>query len=318
MRLPQADKLQENIKVARTWIDEIDPEWISLQFVLFSFHIKGLPFNLNKALALLGKRRWHIMFHELWVGAANKTTTKLLVWGYVQRQIIKGIVRALKPEILHTQTKLYQMELLEYGLRAKYLPLFSNIPVHSTVIPNKAAATDKKNIRFVIFGSIHPDAPVESFTNELANYAKKHNAEITLNIIGRSGEQQKLWETIWSQKGLNVVVLGERSPESISEIMSTSSIGISTTPIYLAEKSGSIAAMIAHGLPVVCVSKAFKVRTRTKVTFPGGLMEYKSGILEDYLNGDWGGPIIHTVADVSREFVNSLVVKEEMENSSII
>src|ERR1022692_2576923 len=45
-----------------------NPNWVSLQFVPFGFHPKGLPFGLPRHLmSIIGSRPLHWMFHELWV-----------------------------------------------------------------------------------------------------------------------------------------------------------------------------------------------------------------------------------------------------------
>src|SRR5215210_3802535 len=68
LRLPSNLVTKKKMQFARKWIDNENPEWLSLQYVPFSFHTKGLPFRLSKLLRGLGKgRKWQIMFHELWL-----------------------------------------------------------------------------------------------------------------------------------------------------------------------------------------------------------------------------------------------------------
>src|ERR1019366_978591 len=38
---------------ARNWLDGFNPDWISLQYVPFGFHPKGLCFGLGKSLATM-------------------------------------------------------------------------------------------------------------------------------------------------------------------------------------------------------------------------------------------------------------------------
>ena len=54
---------------------------------------------------------------------------------------------------------------------------------------------------------------------------------------------QKQWTSVWALNGLEFVLMGEQSPKMISKVLHSASIGISTTPIQLAEKSGRLAAM---------------------------------------------------------------------------
>ena len=68
LRLPGTMPWQERASTARKWLDAFNPDWVSLQFVPFGFHPKGLPFGLSRHLkSIIGLRPLHWMFHELWV-----------------------------------------------------------------------------------------------------------------------------------------------------------------------------------------------------------------------------------------------------------
>ena len=86
LRLPSLSTYKSRFGKAKMWLNSFDPNWISLQFVPFSFHAKGLPFALARDLSLLGEgRKWHIMFHELWVGMDKESPLKMRAWGYVSK-----------------------------------------------------------------------------------------------------------------------------------------------------------------------------------------------------------------------------------------
>jgi len=68
----------DRVKKAKEQIHKFKPDWISLQFVPYSFHTKGLPFTFAKALKELGDFRWHIMFHELWIDKPEKWSQRLV------------------------------------------------------------------------------------------------------------------------------------------------------------------------------------------------------------------------------------------------
>ena len=98
LRLPSHIPALHRFKQARLWIDNFDPEWLSLQFVPFAFHPKGLPFQMGKLLTTLtGDRRWHIMVHELWVGMNKESSLKFFWWGVFQRQLIKALFNKVMP-----------------------------------------------------------------------------------------------------------------------------------------------------------------------------------------------------------------------------
>src|SRR5690606_19610796 len=104
--------------------------WISLQFVIFSFHQKGIPYKLPRNLAyLIEGRRFHCMFHELWVGLDSGSLFKSSIRSSLQKLIIKQMLDLLKPIAVHTHLPAYYTDLESLGLQVSPLPLFSNIEV---------------------------------------------------------------------------------------------------------------------------------------------------------------------------------------------
>lgn len=294
---------------AKNWIDRFNADFISLQFVAFAFHPKGLSLSLNRNLKYLGKgRSWHIMFHELWVGMADDSNLKRICWGLIQRQLMKSLVVKLQPILVHTQTKLYQLQLATLDIKAAYLPLFSNIPVikltNATTTSNTLQAGSE--ISLVLFGGIHPGGLVQQFIAEAANIAKANSLHLILRIVGRGGTGQQHWVSMWESAGLGIELYGEQSPESISTILSSSSIGISTTPIALIEKSGSVAAMREHGLPVICVRERWKARGIMCITPPEGVAEYKLGNLKELLCTEKSVATNSVLSTVGTKFIADL------------
>ena len=96
LRLPSVWPANKRFEHAQRWIDDFGPDWLSLQFVPFSFHSKGLPLDLASRLASLGRgRSWHIMIHELWVGMDCESPLKHKLWGSIQRLLILCVTRWL-------------------------------------------------------------------------------------------------------------------------------------------------------------------------------------------------------------------------------
>jgi hypothetical protein len=287
LRLPDAWPSSEIFKKAAEWIQFFDPEWLSLQFVPFSFHPKGLPLGFINLISKLGNgRKWHIMVHELWVGMNIEAPRKLAAWGWVQKKVIQNLLWRLNPKVIHTQTKLYQAQLQKLGFSAAYLPLFSNIPVHTEYrTRNLQTATtnlNKQSLSLVIFGTIHPGAPVRDFAKETALYAQKNDVEPQLLFIGRCGSELEHWENVWKAEGLKAKTFGEQSPEYIYTVLEEADFGISTTPAALAEKSGTVAAMRDHGLSVLCVRNTWQPRGILLPENLPGITSYTKGNLETF------------------------------------
>ena len=283
LRVPASMPARQRFLTGANFVSEFDPEWLSLQFVPFAWHNRGLKFGLSNWLKMLGAgRRWHIMFHELWVGMAIEESTKLFWWGKLQKLMIKSLVNNLDPACVHTQNRLYQHYLESMGLKAGYLPLFGNIPVISTADHEKIKNDifKRKVIKLVVFGAVHPDAPIGEFANEAAEFAIKYQTLINLTFIGRNYPTQNRWVESWRAAGLDVSERGELTAKEISEVLSNSTVGISATPIAIIEKSGSFAAMRDHALPVISVAKSWHPRGMPGTELPPGVTVYQPGNFE--------------------------------------
>ncbi|RDC66091.1 glycosyltransferase family protein [Adhaeribacter pallidiroseus] len=314
LRIPAFYSSNQRCDLAQKWVDNFNPDWLSLQFVPFAFQSKGLTIGLSKLLKKIGSDRcWHVMFHELWVGMDIQSSIKLKLWGQIQKKIIQSMVFRLKPKLIHTQTRLYQEQLYKIGLDSKYLSLFSNIPVHYNRAPKTYKLPQLKvgsSINFVVFGSIHTGAPIELFTQEASLYAKKKGIKLSLTIIGRSGEEQLHWKTVWELRGLVVEILGEQTPERISEVLSKATFGLSTTPSILIEKSGTVAAMFAHGLPVICISRIWTPRGVPNFKLPNNVVQYKSGNLETCFLLASSPKLFNNVSKITRQLTDTLLSED--------
>lgn len=289
------------------WISSFNPDWISLQYVPFSFNKKGLPFGLSKYISkLISERNFHIMFHELWIGMEENSTLKYKIWGGLQKLLLKSLVRNLKPNLIHTQTKLYQLQLEKLGYKTEYLPLFSNIPFVNTQKTEYFNNIETNSITFVNFGTIHPNSPFSEFTRDAVAYKLETGKELELILIGRSGSDEKNWIENWQSAGLKLTVLGEQSPSIVSEQLSKATFGLSSTALPLIEKSGSVAAMFEHKLPVICISKEWKPKGIKTLPHTDGVIEYKSGNLNYCLSKNAKIKNIN-IADVSYKLIEAFL-----------
>ncbi|GAB4016651.1 hypothetical protein GCM10028808_45770 [Spirosoma migulaei] len=297
---------KDKIDKASAFISQFKPDWISLQYVPFAYDDKGLPFGLANQLNKLNDGyKWHIMFHELWLGMDVEASLKYILWGKIQRYLIQSLILKLKPKIIHSHTELYILHLLNFGVNVSRLPLFSSIPNIST---NNSIYQDSstKNISFAIFGNIHPGALSNSFIEELYNYQQENNISVLIRFIGRNGDEKKRLKSVCSTLNIQIEDLGEQSLESISEYFMRSSFGIATTPYYLVEKSSSAAAMIEHHLPVICVSYPWHPKGFTSIKIPSFFIEYKPGNLKNIILGDFSTTPQTSLKNVAMQFTNDL------------
>ena len=313
LRLPGAWPFSRRTAQARQWVGAFNPDWLSLQFVPFSFHPKGLPFGLGEQLARIGQgRAWHLMMHELWVGMQQEAPTKHVWWGKVQRHLIKSLIARLQPKLVHTQTRLYQAQLAKLGVASQLLPLFANIAREDSHVKASSELLppppEQAAVRLLIFGSIHPGAPVAAFVHEVAQYAAAQARPVVLTLIGRCGPEQAHWVAAWEGAGLPVELLGEQAPSRISAALASASLGIATTPLAQIEKSGTTAAMLAHGLPVLCVARAWSPRGLSPLEAPTGVRAYAPGSFETYLTAKTSLPAPTTAGQIASQLASKLEV----------
>ncbi|WP_158993199.1 hypothetical protein [Mucilaginibacter sp. L196] len=306
LRLSADLPLRSRLKTAKKYIDEFNPNWISLQFVIYGYHQKGLPLWLNK-LATLGKdRMWHVMFHELWLGIEINSSTKHRILGGVQKIIIKGLIKSLKPKVIHTHTLLYQQELLGIGVEAQHLPLFGNIPLINSIKEPKQLIIDNNCIKLVLFGHLHPNTPISDFAKELSEYAIEKDLNVSLTLIGNCGKEQQSWIDAFNSLKMNVIVLGKQPASYVSETLASSSVGISTTPVALLEKSGSVAAMREHGLFVICVPSLWHPKLNNNINLSNGIAVYKKGNLKSLFTKTTNQLPVNNILGISSLFIDSL------------
>ena len=313
LRLSASIPLNERTARTKAWITKHNPDWLSLQFVPFSFNQKGLPFYLPAFLKEVSKgKSWHIMFHELWVGMDSSASIKHLTWGWLQKRLLIKLVKELAPSVVHTHVNLYQLLLKQAGIPVKILPLFGNITLNEETKNARLSALHTKNrnrISLVHFGNIHDGAPIEDFANEASVFAHKMDIKIFLLLVGRYGQEGNRWSEIWKAQGLDVELLGEQRPSVISKVFLGSSFGLSSTPFALLQKSGSVAAMREHGLPVICVSRVWKPRKSSDVIQFENVEEYVKGSIEKCFAMKSVKENRNCITSVAAQFLQTIILK---------
>ena len=265
LRLSASQSWKTRMNLAKTWIEDKNPDWLSLQYVLYSFHPKGLPFKLSGFLKSIGQGyKWHIMFHELWLGIKRDAPYKHYVYGFFQTRLIRSMIKTLAPAYITTSNRIYQLELEKIGTQGELLPLFSNIPlqtidetfIHSVYQKAGVKPAEVAQYRFIgIFGSLPEDKDMNVVLNEQISIAKTAGKKLVFIGFGRSASAARLEKL--SRTFANAVVfvsLGELSGSQVSSVLQLLHVGISSTPKEYVGKSGVYAAMRLHNLPVLLYS----------------------------------------------------------------
>lgn len=247
LRLPASLPWPERVKKAKRFLTASAPDFVSLQFVCYGFHPRGIDFSLGTKLReIIGARALHLMLHELWIGAEIGAPARERILGALQRRALLGLLRTTAPKIIHTSNPAYVHLLRERRITAARLPLFGSIPV---LPPQTKQHEGSGALSFVMFGTLHPVWPPEPLFMRLRGLGKK----IAVTHIGRLGSGGTLWKKLAADYGdaIQFSAPGELSPEKIAGHFSQADFGIATTPWSLIGKSAAVAAMLDHGIPVV-------------------------------------------------------------------
>ena len=275
---------EERIAQARQFLIEFEAEWVSVQFVAYGFHPKGLAWGLGERLEQLAQGRLvHLMLHELWIGAETGAALKHRLIGRVQRLGLRRLIGRLRPAVVHSSNPAYVRLLDQMGVPATVLPLFGAIPVRERAddywfaerlrqagIPRSGERREDVWL-FTFFGTLHPVWPPEPLLGYLEAAARLHQKRIALVAIGRLGAGEAVWQAMVRRYAgrFDFLNLGEQTPERIAQCLRASDFGVATTPWALLGKSATATAMLELGLPVIV--------NRDDVRFAGGTGAESSG-----------------------------------------
>lgn len=252
---------ESDLRKIRRMIDEWGTEAISLQFVPFSYHPKGvisafIPFmrKVRTGVAL------QVMLHETWVRWERGAKLRHRLLGQWQRIRILEALRTWQAEIIHTSNPFYRAQLEKYGFGASILPLFGNIPIETR--------KDSVDVKALLKGPVRDDERRIIFPfnqderwrplrllKRIQRISNSHSEPIRLIQIGRVHSECGHWQAIRKfaeQNGWLCDCLGPQGARQISRAFQLCHLGVSAGPIHLARKSGAVLSMLEHGLPVLC------------------------------------------------------------------
>ena len=307
----QLSSSKSNVVVKR-YLTEFIPDVVSLQFVPYSFDKKGLPvfflFRFRKFMNHATSAKWHIMFHELWLGINKEISLKERIIGILQRGIIKLTIDVVNPFLITTSIAIYQRELKRLCKKSVVLtPLFSNIACEAMGI-RKELELKSNEFKIACFGSIYSRSQFAAFLEELHDFSQTNTERrYKFVFVGRNGNTLENWKQLLKSRNIEYEVLGEQSEFIISSVLNNCQVGITTTHKLLAGKSGTIAAMAMTGLPIVSVANTWTPvkEVREDRSYPS-VFQYEKGNLKSFLNNIENYSLItsNTVELVADTFLN--------------
>lgn len=265
LRLPKEAALASRMKMAARFLELFEPEWISLQFVPYAFHPKGLFFEFLKEFPeLIGGRRLHIKFHEIWIGEYPGAPLKERLTGWIQKRLVRKLILTCRPRIINYTNAGAKVRLARAGIAADHLPIFGNIQVaqeksNNWLLAKLTDALPKERLEkdnflwFGFFGSIHQNWPARQILERLRMFTTAKNQRPALLHAGILGKHRYRWRAICKKYSGDWFLhsLGELPEDQVSQYLFALDFGLSSTPWDLVGKSGTIAAMTEHGLPVI-------------------------------------------------------------------
>jgi len=274
VRIPSTYWQAGDIGAADAALRLFEPDWTSLQMVCYGYEPRGLLLWSGSRFERLrpGRGRGHLMLHELWIGESLDYGIKDRAVGWIQKQFLLRAFRAWAPEVTHTSNPTYRELLLRNGIIAGELPLPGNI----RIVPAKpgfarrwveqragldAIAPDA--LFAGVFGAIHQHWADFSWVGRLAQACDSAGRHLVVLQIGRKSEVgAEIWRALSGlrTRGVRFVELGEMEEDGVSLALQAIDLGIATSPWALVGKSGAVAAMLEHGLPVAVTTTEHRLR----------------------------------------------------------
>lgn len=266
-------------------VGEFRPDWVSLQFVPYGYHPRGLCRDLLKVLQAVGRHpQKHVFFHELFLGLHREESLKNRIVGDLQRRIIRRLLQEWKPDCVHTHAAPYVAWLQKHHPNVRALPLVGNIPLVSgkgSVSPDfdhwvhQRQHSDKQFWMGGYFGTFYPGGADDGFVALLRRFAKATDRQMLCFLAGRQDSiARERWKALEerSDDTLRWIYLGELDAAAVSRYLQQLDFGIAATPWALSGKSGGIAAMREHGLPVLVPRNDWTPRFPVKEFLQNGLV----------------------------------------------
>lgn len=262
VRLPRQMPWTARRRMAHDAVAGLAPDWVSLQFVPYSFYRWGLAGSVVRGLPrLAGGAGVHVMLHEIWIGGASWRTRAISAG---QRRCILRLCRPPN-RVIHTSNETYRRMLADYGIEGRVLPLFGSIPTTSSASSGgslppvvRAACNGLSQHRqdwwvFVLFGTLHPIWPPEPLLSRLSCACEQAGKQMALVSVGALRAGESLWTAMEAtyRSRIAMLRLGEQPASEISQLLQAADFGIATSPYALLGKSATVAAMVDHGLPFI-------------------------------------------------------------------
>lgn len=254
LRIPACLNNNKKIDQALHYIQEIKPKEIYFNLVSYGYQKKGFPFFLLKFFKL-SNTKITIIAHELWMGNFSNETVKSKILGFFQKKLLVRLLISPRVKRIFVSTDISKNILKTIGISAKTIPVFSNIPI---AFVNKNQIFKSDAIVFILFGSFAFHVNADAFVEFIKLEFLKKGKNVIINHVGVYRGYIEEWEKIKINLTKHKVIFHEYGiidAIQISTLLQSADYGLTSYMPHFWSKSGAIAAMLAHGLPVFSISK---------------------------------------------------------------
>jgi hypothetical protein len=253
----------------RRFIDEMGGRHALFAFAPYQFDIRGV---VSRALVELPDMvrglSCSFLFHETWIGEQENSGLWTRLVGFTQRRLIQMLVHDLKPAKVYTTNGLYRRMLEAYDITTSLLPHCGNVPVQESRadwLPDALAqhgvelggvelgSRGLSDVYMIgLFGSLYDNLELPRLLPIFDTVARRKGKRPLIANIGIMGDRPEWrhWQRVYG-KQYGLVDLGPETTLRISQFINSLDLGVSTTSLPQVGKSGTAAAFLEHGIPVL-------------------------------------------------------------------
>ncbi len=293
-RIPSKESALVRLDLAKSFIKKINPEWISLQYVGFSYHKYGTSMSLFLLKNLIGNRKLHMMLHELWCGMSKNAGFKEKVMGKAQNIHLRALIKILNPQSIFTSIEPYAKELRNLKIESITVPIFSNIDIKEQgteedylAIISKLGLTAylKKPDDFLIlgfFGTVYYRSGLKDLLETVIRATDKLNKKLLIISVGNN--RTTVLEKLAEQPSVQVPIIKSGALEAgmVNRMIKLFDLGVLTTKANCLNKSGTGIALMDRDIPIL-ISSEDKTYSELDKEIKEGMVYQINGI-EDVLN----------------------------------
>jgi len=252
---------------ARRLLESFKPDWVSVQFEFYCYAHRGSLVGLARNLpSVLKGYHVHVMLHELWIQLHAGGNPVEQVKGTIRYLQCRYLFNTIKPLCAHTSIEPYARGARHLLPGIKLLPVPTNIPVSREApspLPQEISATMLESklrssyLLVILFGRVIPEWDGAVTIRQIDELAKRTAKLVRLISVGVCGYNDVYWKKLAEQIPSNwrAIKLGPREPKFVSQTLQACDLAVSCTPFVLSRKSGTTAACLEHGLPVLFADK---------------------------------------------------------------